>query len=338
MRRSIFLKLEPTFGPKVSRAQFGSLSPSPCFNDGTTSYRSTNGNTCIEQEFKGRLAYLHQFDLVLQQPSAIEIQTKQKDVYVIYPLLVEKQGCISTINHKSIAVLDNRRAFYLYLPSDTYLLKLKKGKYQFFGFYFDVGIFDDGADNNFAFLKELLYAYRQNASAAHKSMQFKIGHLTTHYINRLCANIKTGDIDRQVSLLMEIKNLIKLSLTKIEIANGQSDYMDLYLLKTKELIELGVEKSGMLFSLNSLTDTIPMSLSYLNRIFKQKTGQTMVWYKKFCIIEKAKKQLYSEARIGDISELYYFTDSRTFRRLFKNFVGITPDDYRKKVKDVNRPL
>ncbi|MFD1771340.1 helix-turn-helix domain-containing protein [Sphingobacterium suaedae] len=330
MRRSVFLNLDPIFGPVLPSEKFR-MSPSFIrFNDGKITYRSIEGNTCIEQEFKGRLGYLHHFSFVIEKRVTIEVQTTQKDIYVVYPLNVTGEACLTDLGDKIITRFYNRRAFYLYLPPSSYFFKLEKGRYQFFGFYFDIGILDGGAGNSYHFLKTLLDAYRNDETTYLKSDDFEIGHLTTFYIKELCSIIKYGDIDKQVSLLEHIKNLVKLSLTKIKLENQQIGTLDLYIQIAETLIERGVENHGILFSLNTLSEVIPLNSCYLNRIFKKKTGHTLSYQKKIRVVELAKKLLKEDMPVSSVSGYCGFSDVRSFRRLFIKFVGTTPDYYRKK--------
>lgn len=63
---------------------------------------------------------------------------------------------------------------------------------------------------------------------------------------------------------------------------------------------------------------------YLNRIFKQATGQTLREYRDSRIIDKARRLLREDRRVKDVCEILGFLDQNYFARWFKKYTGLQP--------------
>lgn len=101
--------------------------------------------------------------------------------------------------------------------------------------------------------------------------------------------------------------------------------------KVHEIIERDYSNSGL--CLNSIADEFSMSPIYLSRLYKQLTTNALSDIISEMRMNKAKELLKtSEYTVVEISEKTGFTSSSYFYRLFKNSTGITPSDYRKKMK------
>jgi len=85
------------------------------------------------------------------------------------------------------------------------------------------------------------------------------------------------------------------------------------------------------FHLASLAEQFHLNKSYLSRIFKQYTGQTVHDFINLKKIEKAQRLLLLEVEnpIQDIGNQLGFTDAAYFSKIFKKYVGITPTKFRK---------
>lgn len=66
---------------------------------------------------------------------------------------------------------------------------------------------------------------------------------------------------------------------------------------------------------------------YLNRIFKQATGQTLREYRDALLLRKAVRLLREKPRIGQICEELGFMDQNYFSRWFKKLTGLQPRAY-----------
>ncbi|MBO9609602.1 MAG: response regulator [Paenibacillaceae bacterium] len=82
-------------------------------------------------------------------------------------------------------------------------------------------------------------------------------------------------------------------------------------------------------SLARLADWVQMNPSYLSRLFKQTTGMGLLEYIQQCRIDKAKELLAaSEFKVYEIAEKVGYESRLSFVRMFKNQVGMTPQEYR----------
>lgn len=66
---------------------------------------------------------------------------------------------------------------------------------------------------------------------------------------------------------------------------------------------------------------------YLNRIFKQSTGQTLREYRDALLIKKACRLLAEHRRIGEVCDHLGFSDQNYFSRWFKKYTGSQPRAY-----------
>lgn len=81
-------------------------------------------------------------------------------------------------------------------------------------------------------------------------------------------------------------------------------------------------------SLQHVAEQVNLNPSYLSRLFRKETGQTFVNYVAQYRIEKAKHMLKdSDEPIYKIAEAVGYTE-QTFRRVFKNMHGMSPNEYR----------
>ena len=74
-----------------------------------------------------------------------------------------------------------------------------------------------------------------------------------------------------------------------------------------------------------------LSASYVSHIFKKVTGHSVMGYLQSCRLAAAKKYLAGTGQsIGEIVDSCGFSDSSNFSRTFKEQVGCTPSEFRKK--------
>ena len=84
-------------------------------------------------------------------------------------------------------------------------------------------------------------------------------------------------------------------------------------------------------TLEMVAEFIGYSPSYFSKVFKQETGTTFRNYLNQLRIEKSKSLLLSSsASISEICSTVAFEDQSYFCKVFKKFVGVTPDRYRKR--------
>lgn len=86
-------------------------------------------------------------------------------------------------------------------------------------------------------------------------------------------------------------------------------------------------------SLDKIASKLYLNPSYLSRLFKENVGKSYTKYVMEKRIEKAKYLLKEENyKIYEIGELVGYENTKYFNKIFKELVGITPKEYREKVK------
>lgn len=87
------------------------------------------------------------------------------------------------------------------------------------------------------------------------------------------------------------------------------------------------------FTTEDLADAIPISRSYLAVLFKQNTGQTVWSYLVEVRMKNAKLLLLDQKlKIYEIAHQLGYENSEHFSKLFKEYYGVTPKDYRRKIE------
>lgn len=83
------------------------------------------------------------------------------------------------------------------------------------------------------------------------------------------------------------------------------------------------------FSLPEISEALHINGSYLLRVYKARTGHTLLWYHTQVRCEKARGLLEeSDLNISEIGEAVGFVSSSHFSHVFKKTTGMTPSDYR----------
>jgi two-component system response regulator YesN len=86
------------------------------------------------------------------------------------------------------------------------------------------------------------------------------------------------------------------------------------------------------FTLNELAEQIPMSSSHLMALFKQSTGMTVWNYLMEVRMYRAKLLLLDyRLKIYEIANQVGYENGEHFSRLFKDYYGVTPKEYRKRL-------
>lgn len=82
-------------------------------------------------------------------------------------------------------------------------------------------------------------------------------------------------------------------------------------------------------TVEGLAKTFSVSTSHLSRIFREHTGTTLVEYIAIRKVEESQYYLrFSEDKISDISDRFYFCNQSYFTRIFKKYTGETPRKFR----------
>jgi transcriptional regulator GlxA family with amidase domain len=112
------------------------------------------------------------------------------------------------------------------------------------------------------------------------------------------------------------------------IFQGQKDHEDEPVRNAQEFIEKNFEER---LSVDQLAQMFALGRRSFERRFKKATANTVMEYVQRVKIEAAKKGLESSRK--NINEVMYevgYSDTKTFRALFKKFTGLSPLDYRNK--------
>lgn len=109
---------------------------------------------------------------------------------------------------------------------------------------------------------------------------------------------------------------------------GQKDHGDDKVKRAQEFIENHYER---MIRVDELADKLALSRRTLERRFKKATSNTVSEYIQRVKVEAAKKDLESTRK--NVTEVMYevgYSDTKSFRNLFRRFTGLTPVDYRRK--------
>ena len=86
-------------------------------------------------------------------------------------------------------------------------------------------------------------------------------------------------------------------------------------------------------TIKAISDEMFYNPNYLNNLFKQETGETILEYITKLRMEKAKQLLREPyVKIYEIAQRVGYAHESYFRNLFKQYVGIGPKEYREKLK------
>ena len=156
-----------------------------------------------------------------------------------------------------------------------------------------------------------------------------------------------GELCAQLTLLLQAvrtyqhdplgKDIINLLLTSclIEMVclkkrHSKSDFQSQYINRAVEYLEQHYYQA---FKISDIADEIGIHPTYLQRLFHQKTGTTILAYANDLRIESAKRQLESiGCSIVDVAMNCGFSNRQNFGRVFKEKTGMSPAQYRKKLK------
>ena len=85
-------------------------------------------------------------------------------------------------------------------------------------------------------------------------------------------------------------------------------------------------------SLNDVAERVNLAPAYVSYIFKKETGQTLVKYITDIKMQKAKMLLEDmDMKIIQVARSLGYENQSYFNRLFKNYYGVTPGQYREKL-------
>lgn len=112
------------------------------------------------------------------------------------------------------------------------------------------------------------------------------------------------------------------------IFNGQKDHNDREILKAQLFIE---ENFAEKLTIDELASDVNVNRRSFERRFKEATNNTFIEYLQRVRIEAAKRSF--EGSRKNVSEVMFdvgYSDTKTFRDVFRKITGMTPIDYRNK--------
>jgi len=85
-------------------------------------------------------------------------------------------------------------------------------------------------------------------------------------------------------------------------------------------------------NLTYVANHVSLNYNYFSNVFHQKTGMRFVEYLNLLRINRAKELLGNSENISEIAKEVGYASHKHFTRIFKAFVGVSPYDYRKKLR------
>ncbi len=126
-------------------------------------------------------------------------------------------------------------------------------------------------------------------------------------------------------LLIKLVQQVTYNNEKFQIALNSSSAKKRVVEEIEKMLKIG------LFSKVTLTDIsnrMFYSKTYLNSIFKELKGVTIIQYYRELKIEEAKRLLRKKESVTAVSEKLSFESAQYFAKVFKQIVGRTPKEYR----------
>ncbi|RKN85484.1 helix-turn-helix domain-containing protein [Paenibacillus ginsengarvi] len=134
----------------------------------------------------------------------------------------------------------------------------------------------------------------------------------------------------QFDTVEELAELITEACVELALAKEQNESPEEDRLMASLIGYMKTHYNGSDFSVQKMADDLSLSMSYISRYFKERTGRTITDYLNHIRIEAAKEMLKEEVfSIKEIVQQVGYYDDSSFIRKFKALVGMTPGEYRK---------
>ncbi len=152
----------------------------------------------------------------------------------------------------------------------------------------------------------------------------------TAFINYLDINIRLEEFETAEDFKEWLLSAFSIGINIIHGSGGK---------RNRKIIEDSIKYINSNFqadiSLDDVARVLYVNPTYLSRLFKNETGETFTHYLMKVRIEKAKKLLKdSYLKIYEISEQVGYRNERYFSRIFKDFEGITPNEFRERTPGI----
>ena len=137
--------------------------------------------------------------------------------------------------------------------------------------------------------------------------------------------------DRETAILASkyfAVDIDRVSQTAFAMFQGQKNHADADVKKAQEFIEKHVQDK---LSVDELAANVSIGRRSFERRFKQATNNTVLEYILRIKVEAAKRSFESSRKnINEVMADVGYTDTKSFRTIFKKITGLTPVDYRNK--------
>ncbi|WP_339319175.1 response regulator [Paenibacillus sp. FSL R10-2734] len=126
--------------------------------------------------------------------------------------------------------------------------------------------------------------------------------------------------------LSNLQHAVKIRMAHIREQGEDINSDSVIIKKVKEHINEHLQDQ---LTLTGVAEFVHFNPTYFSEYFKEKSGETFIQYVTRVKIEKAKSMLADPLiKINDISDCLGYQDPRSFSKMFKLFMGITPTEYR----------
>jgi len=134
--------------------------------------------------------------------------------------------------------------------------------------------------------------------------------------------LRDRSLDNVVAMVFYIENLIKKAAEYIRFVKRSQSIVD----RVKNYISDHFNED---ITLESIAKVVYLNTSYLTRLFRKETGQTIIDYIQHQRIEAAKKLLlHTDTTISEIAYQVGFNSPSYFAQVFRKQTGIKPVDYK----------
>ncbi len=140
-------------------------------------------------------------------------------------------------------------------------------------------------------------------------------------------------IEIQKLLITLLRRMSSEQNSSIVFLKGESFYPDLVDIIKKYLAKNVSRK----ISLNDICEKFNYSRSFICKIFKEESGESLITYFNRLKIEEAKRLLFeTDLSVSVVSERLGFSEAKYFCQAFKCQVGLTPLEYRRKSSEKSK--
>ena len=192
------------------------------------------------------------------------------------------------------------------------------------------------ADKNMAAVKEQLMVYLKRLEAEKASSAFYVKYLMLDIVKAIfqsCGTYNERIIYQSANDIMQSSDLKSMGevIEKIldEMLEKNSDDLPDVSQSVSEIKRI-IQKEYMNdCGLEEIAEKVSLTPAYVSFIFKKETGNNLIKYLTDLRMQKAKELLEkSNKKIVDICKMCGYQNQSYFNKLFKNYYGITPKQYR----------